>query len=263
MALSRLFFSTPLLLFSLLILASASDYCYSSTTESYASGPKPELDNSKLKDQGYSPKSSEDQQNYGSKPDTKQSKPQDSNNDSKPNYKPQPKEDDNSTPDYKPQPAKPGYDSKPTVQGPKSDEKENLLPTCIEGLVFCKSGYKYIPIKGAVVRITCQAIDDDDECETVYSDVTDANGYFFKTLSTLNLVDGLKLEECKAFLEDSPMENCKVPSDVNGGIRGALLNSYRILSDKNMKLFRAGPFFYTSESQYSDPNNGVTKLNFP
>ncbi|TXG63365.1 hypothetical protein EZV62_010359 [Acer yangbiense] len=215
MALSRLFLTTSLLLFSLLVLASASDY-------SYGSVPKP---------------------------DTKESKPQDNyNNDSKPQ---QPKEDRYSTPDnYKPQPGKPGYDEK----------KKLVLPTCVEGLVFCKSSSKYIPIKGAVVRITCKVVDDDNECETVYSDETDANGYFFKTLSPLKqltVTDGLKvIKECKAFLEDSPMEDCKVPTDVNRGISGALLNSYRILNNKNIKLFKVGPFFYTSESQYSDPNNG-------
>ncbi|KAK1558763.1 hypothetical protein Q3G72_006302 [Acer saccharum] len=185
MALSRLFLTTSLLLFSLLVLASASDY-------SYGSVPKP---------------------------DTKESKPQDNyNNDSKPQ---QPKEDRYSTPDnYKPQPGKPG----------------------------------------AVVRITCKVVDDDNECETVYSDETDANGYFFKTLSPLKqltVTDGLRvIKECKAFLEDSPMEDCKVPTDVNRGISGALLNSYRILDNKKIKLFKVGPFFYTSESQYSDPNNG-------
>ncbi|KAK2649547.1 hypothetical protein Ddye_017036 [Dipteronia dyeriana] len=165
MALSRLFLTTSLLLFSLLVLASASDY-------SYGSVPKP---------------------------DTKESKPQDNyNNDSKPQ---QPKEDRYSTPDnYKPRPGKPGF----------AEKKKLVFPTSH--------------------RVT----------------------------------DGLKvIKECKAFLEDSPMEDCKVPTDVNRGISGALLNSYRILDNMDIKLFKVGPFFYTSESQYSDPNNGTKSLNLP
>ncbi|KAA8549135.1 hypothetical protein F0562_000819 [Nyssa sinensis] len=76
---------------------------------------------------------------------------------------------------------------------------------------------------------------------------TDAKGYFFATLTSSELEDTLKLTECKAFLENSPLETCKVPSDVNKGISGALLSSYRLLNDKHMKLYSVAPFFYTSE----------------
>lgn len=104
------------------------------------------------------------------------------------------------------------------------------------------------------MRITCQVVGDDDDCETYYSEATDSNGYFFKALSSPNLTDGLKLKECKVFLDNSPMEDCKIPTDVNRGIRGALLNTFRILDHNNIKLFNVGPFFYTSEasSQYLD-----------
>ncbi|KAI9180723.1 hypothetical protein LWI28_007553 [Acer negundo] len=155
-----------------------------------------------------------------------------------------------------------GYDPNhiPEDKSAEPEAQEKLLSTTlgIQGIIYCRSGSKLTPLEGAVVRITCQVVDDDNECETVYSDETDADGYFFKTLSPLKqLTDGLKvIKECKAFLEDSPMEDCKVPTDVNGGISGALLNSYRILNNKSIKLFKVGPFFYTSETQYSDPNNG-------
>ncbi|XP_059436214.1 protein SEED AND ROOT HAIR PROTECTIVE PROTEIN-like [Corylus avellana] len=129
--------------------------------------------------------------------------------------------------------------------------KENLLSTIIgiQGLVYCKSGPKFIPLEGAVTRITCQAVDENG-FETApfsfLSDACDAKGYFFATLSGAEVEDNRKLTECRAFLELSPSETCVVPTDVNKGISGALLGSYRLLNDKKMKLYTVGPFFFTS-----------------
>lgn len=107
---------------------------------------------------------------------------------------------------------------------------------------------------GAVARITCVG-EDENGYETapfsILSGVTDAKGYFFATLSPSELEDNYgnkwKLTECRIFLDNSPLESCKVPTDVNNGISGAPLASYRTLNAKNMKLFSVGPFFYTSE----------------
>ncbi|KAF5731420.1 proline-rich protein 3-like [Tripterygium wilfordii] len=63
----------------------------------------------------------------------------------------------------------------------------------------------------------------------------------------------LKITECKAFLQSSPLETCKVATDVNKGISGALLSSYRILNDNKIKLYTLRPFIYTSETK---PNPG-------
>nr|KJB61381.1 hypothetical protein B456_009G355800 [Gossypium raimondii] len=74
-----------------------------------------------------------------------------------------------------------------------------------------------------------------------------AKGYFFTTISALNLKD------CEAFLEKSPLESCNVPKDVNKGISGAPFSGYRVLNQKHTKLYSLRPFFFTSEPK-SVPN---------
>ncbi|GLT53490.1 hypothetical protein SLA2020_267560 [Shorea laevis] len=105
---------------------------------------------------------------------------------------------------------------------------------------------------GAIARVTCLATDDrgyETAPFSTLSDGCDANGYFFATLSGLK--DNWKIKECKAFLHYSPLETCNVPVDVNHGLSGDLLSSYRIVNDndKHTKLYSVGPFFYTSESE--------------
>ncbi|CAI0417041.1 unnamed protein product [Linum tenue] len=134
---------------------------------------------------------------------------------------------------------------------------EEAFPAAVEGTVICKSPSGYVPIEGAVVRITCLQEDDEGYVTTPVScqtGPTDAKGYFFKTLPSSNKTlpsnkDDKKnsWENCKAFLEQSPMEECGVPSNVNRGIDGFPLSSHRILQDKHLKLYSVGPFFYTSE----------------
>ncbi|KAJ9187812.1 hypothetical protein P3X46_003229 [Hevea brasiliensis] len=133
-------------------------------------------------------------------------------------------------------------------------EKDKLLSTLIgiQGLIYCKSGPELIPLAGAVARVTCLAVDDygyETAPLSILSGATDAKGYFFATLSPSEVEDERKIKECKAFLEVSPLlKTCNVPTDVNKGISGALLDSYQFLTQKNMKLFTVGPFFYTSET---------------
>ncbi|KAF5731421.1 proline-rich protein 3-like [Tripterygium wilfordii] len=136
-------------------------------------------------------------------------------------------------------------------------EMENILSSTIgiQGIIYCKSGHEIIPLEGAVARITCSGVDEygfDMEPFTVLADATDAKGYFFATLSPSEVEEeNKKLKECKAFLELSPSNTCTVPTDVNGGITGALLASHRFLNEKKIKLYTIGPFFYTP-----GPNNG-------
>ncbi|CAN0889063.1 Protein SEED AND ROOT HAIR PROTECTIVE PROTEIN [Linum grandiflorum] len=101
---------------------------------------------------------------------------------------------------------------------------------------------------GAVARITCLAEDEQGyETAPFSTRPTDANGYFFKTLHS-NSVQNF-VEKCKAYIERSPMKNCSAASDVNKGITGSPLSSYRILHDKRIKLYPVGPFFYTPSYQ--------------
>ncbi|XP_029128727.1 proline-rich protein 3 [Cajanus cajan] len=171
----------------------------------------------------------------------------------KTDYKPQPTKPDYAVPepksdDYKPHPTKPYY----AAPEQKGKDELQLLPTIIgvQGVVLCKSGSNYFPIQGAVARVTC-GYEDERGYETgpisVLSHVTDSKGYFFSTLSLAELGSNLKLTECKAYLESSPLETCKIPTDVNYGISGARLSSYRLLHN-NLKLYTVGPFFCTSQS---------------
>ncbi|KAM3687904.1 hypothetical protein ACJW31_10G110200 [Castanea mollissima] len=144
-----------------------------------------------------------------------------------------------------------GYSPNQDLETPNV-EKEDLLSTIIgiQGLVYCKSGPKLIPLEGAVARITCLAVDKhgfEAAPFSFLSEACDPKGYFFTTLSPSEVEDNRKLKECKAFLELSPSGTRNVPTDVNKGISGALLGSYRLLNDKKMKLYTVGPFFFTPE----------------
>ncbi|KAG6704003.1 hypothetical protein I3842_07G114600, partial [Carya illinoinensis] len=152
-------------------------------------------------------------------------------------------------------PTKPDYE-KPNLEGILN----GLLPSGlvgIQGFVLCKSGSNYIPLKGAMVRITCLAVDKNGH-ETapfsIFSDECDAKGYFLTKISPSFLKDNWKIKECKAFQYHSPLETCKVPIDVNHGMSGAPLSSYRVLEDKNVNLYSVRPFFYTTDPQTSLPN---------
>ncbi|XP_050364623.1 protein SEED AND ROOT HAIR PROTECTIVE PROTEIN-like [Argentina anserina] len=136
--------------------------------------------------------------------------------------------------------------------------KEKLLSTIvgIQGIVYCKSGRKVTPLEGSVARITCKTVDENGfEAApiTILSDATDAKGYFLATISPFEIQNKKKkLTQCKASLELSPLDSCNVLTDANNGISGALLTSYHLLPEKNMKLFTVGPFVCTSETKPVD-----------
>ncbi|KAJ7973003.1 Pollen Ole e 1 allergen/extensin [Quillaja saponaria] len=247
MAFIQSFFATTVLLFSLLVIASANDYGYYS--------PKP--DNEKPKPEG------NDKLPVPTKPDyEKEIKP--NLVPTKPEYEKEIKPSPVPTkPDYEkeikpsPVPTKPDYEKEIK---PKSEEKAELLSTSIisiQGLVLCKSPSKYFPLQGALARITCQAVDENGYEKvpfSIVSHITDSKGYFFATISVSELEEKWKLTECKAFLESSPLDTCQVPTDVNKGITGALLSSYHLLNNDNIKLYSVGPFFYTSEPNKPVPD---------
>jgi len=104
---------------------------------------------------------------------------------------------------------------------------------------------------GAVARVTCESVNElgyETGPITVLSHVTDSKGYYYVTLSLAELGSKLKINECKTYLESSPLETCKVPTDVNHGISGAPLSSYRLL-ENNSRLYSVASFFYTSQAK--------------
>lgn len=107
-----------------------------------------------------------------------------------------------------------------------------------------------------MVRVTCGCVSElgyESGPISVWSHVTDSKGYFLAKLSLAELGSELKFTECKAYLESSPLENCKVPTDVNYGISGARLSSYRLIDNKT-KLYSVKPFFYTSQPKVPVPS---------
>ncbi|XVF79386.1 hypothetical protein PTKIN_Ptkin14bG0218100 [Pterospermum kingtungense] len=152
--------------------------------------------------------------------------------------------------------SKPGYDAtKPDIYKPKQ-EKEKPYSIAVEGFVYCKTPSSHYPIPRALAKVTCVAVDEVgvEKIVPICSVPTDAKGYFYATVSSLN-DSNLKLKDCKAILESSPEPKCNVPTDVNKGITGFPISGdvYRVLNDKHTKLYSAQPFFYTSETK-SVPN---------
>ncbi|XP_071689235.1 protein SEED AND ROOT HAIR PROTECTIVE PROTEIN-like [Rutidosis leptorrhynchoides] len=137
----------------------------------------------------------------------------------------------------------------------KVKDKETPKPIAVQGLIYCKSGSKLIPLKGATARVTCLAKNHNGlelAPFSVSSCPADDKGYFLAKLSPPSTTYIKKaeweLKDCKVFLEKSPMELCKVPLDINGGIKGAHIistSSYRLL--KNANLYSIEPFFYASD----------------
>ena len=88
---------------------------------------------------------------------------------------------------------------------------------------------------GALVRIRCVAVHEhgyETAPFSILSDATDDEGYFFMTFSTSEVEDDWKLMHCKAFLERSPMETCKFPTDINNYATGSSLLHCPYFSDK-------------------------------
>ena len=109
--------------------------------------------------------------------------------------------------------------------------------------------YIYVAHAGAVVRVTCEAVDKyglETAAFSFLSEASDEKGYFLATLCPSEISSNRKLRECKAFLELSPSETCNDPTDVNNAVRGALLSSYHFLQNKNIKMYTVGPFFFTT-----------------
>ncbi|CAI9785596.1 unnamed protein product [Fraxinus pennsylvanica] len=144
-----------------------------------------------------------------------------------------------------------GYGApKPKLESP--DPRKEFLPASfrVQGIIYCKSGSKLNPLKGAIARITCLALDKygyEPAPFSILSRPTDANGYFLTKLS-FRLEDGCKITQCKTFLESSPSNTCQFASDVNYGSNGVVLSAYRLVGgQKGTRLYSVGPFVYTSE----------------
>ncbi|KAK1385112.1 Proline-rich protein 1 [Heracleum sosnowskyi] len=134
---------------------------------------------------------------------------------------------------------------------PEKSSSEKMLTKVIgiQGTILCKTGSQLIPVKDAIARITCVAVDRKGYETAPFSKLSspaNAKGYYFVTLSPAELERGWRLRECKVYLEKSPVKSCNVPSDVNNGKTGATLPSPRLL--KTMNLYSILAFVYTPKA---------------
>ncbi|XP_060182067.1 protein SEED AND ROOT HAIR PROTECTIVE PROTEIN-like [Lycium barbarum] len=125
----------------------------------------------------------------------------------------------------------------------------------VQGMIYCKSGSKLIPLKGAVARVTCLGVEKNGYETAPFSFSSyqsDSKGYYYAVFSLKELKEydqSCTITQCKAFLESSSLEECDVPTDENKGKTGALLTSYRLLNGKkNTLLYTVAPFVYTSDN---------------
>ncbi|XP_006402354.2 proline-rich protein 3 [Eutrema salsugineum] len=133
---------------------------------------------------------------------------------------------------------------KPTYTPPTKPYVPEILKA-VDGIILCKNGYETYPIQGAKAKIVCSepgSYGKSNKEVVIYSDPTDSKGYFHVAL--IHITD---LFHCRVKLYTSPVETCKNPTNVNKGLTGVPLSmyGYRYYSDKNLKLFSVGPFYFT------------------
>ncbi|EXB62119.1 hypothetical protein L484_003348 [Morus notabilis] len=116
----------------------------------------------------------------------------------------------------------------------------------------------------AEARIRCQSSYDQkgysNDYFSIVSPKTNNKGYFFATFPASKLNDkSINIQECKAFLEYSPLEKCNVAT--GSGRTGAYLSLVPTETDKIS--YNVGSLIYTPKNQYYNtvPNNSGS--NYP
>ncbi|XP_042503764.1 protein SEED AND ROOT HAIR PROTECTIVE PROTEIN-like [Macadamia integrifolia] len=128
---------------------------------------------------------------------------------------------------------------------PTPEEENDVKSIGVQGMIYCKAGSKLTPLKGAVARITCKAVDKYGVVTgsyTVMSD-TDKSGYFLAKMSLTKIKEVGNITECKGYLRMSSLMSCSIPTNVNKGITGCPLSGPRLLHNKT-HLYTVGPFEY-------------------
>ncbi|KAJ4896434.1 Proline-rich protein 1 [Raphanus sativus] len=140
-------------------------------------------------------------------------------------------------PTYTP-PAKP-YVSKPVHTPPTKPYVPEILKA-VDGIILCKNGYETYPIQGAKAKIVCSepgSYGNSKKDLVIYSDPTDANGYFHVALTSIKYL--LHCRHQWRLATTRPMSTKSltgVPLSMYG---------YRYHSDKNLKIFSVGPLYFT------------------
>ncbi|KAB2637352.1 pistil-specific extensin-like protein [Pyrus ussuriensis x Pyrus communis] len=142
------------------------------------------------------------------------------------------------------------HDGHPPVHPPMYPPKKPFPRSfvAVQGVVYCKS-CKYSgvdtlngakPVLGATVKLQCN----NRKFPLVVKETTDKNGYFFitapKTITTFGA------HKCKVSLVSSPSAACSKPSDLHGGLSGALLKPAKPFMSQKLPflLYNVGPFAF-------------------
>ncbi|KAK9056297.1 hypothetical protein SSX86_027387 [Deinandra increscens subsp. villosa] len=136
----------------------------------------------------------------------------------------------------------------------------------VQGMVYCKlCKYRGIdtlmaatPLQGAVVLLTCN----NTKYPLKVKGTTDKNGFFFimppKTLTTFGV------HKCKVTLLSSPKATCTEPTNLNYGLKGAvLLPTAKPVGSKlpspplPFDVFTVGPFAYEASKKTICPHESI------
>ncbi|XVF40476.1 hypothetical protein PTKIN_Ptkin01aG0116700 [Pterospermum kingtungense] len=118
----------------------------------------------------------------------------------------------------------------------------------VQGVVYCKSckypgvdtlvGAK--PLSGATVKLTCK----NTKYKLVVQAKTDKNGYFF--LQAPKTITSFGAHKCTVSLVSSPLASCSKPSNLHGGLKGAILRPEKpfIANKLPFILYTVGPLAF-------------------
>ncbi|XVE99809.1 hypothetical protein REPUB_Repub03eG0233300 [Reevesia pubescens] len=134
--------------------------------------------------------------------------------------------------------------------------QEKKTEVVVEGVVYCQSCDNYgswslskpEPIPSAKVSVICKNEKDQVSFYKAYE--TDGNGYFFAELEGYKMSNSLldhPLQSCRVKLVSSPLENCKLLSNVNYGLNGSPLryeNKRLYRKDYEVVIYAAGPLAF-------------------
>ncbi|XP_059670831.1 non-classical arabinogalactan protein 31 [Cornus florida] len=146
-----------------------------------------------------------------------------------------------------------------TPISPPSHPPTHHLPTrnlmAVQGVVYCKpckyTGVETLlgasPLLGAVVKLQCN----NTKYPLVQEAKTDKNGYF---MLSPKKVTTYAFHKCKVFIVSSPMATCNKPTNLHGGLNGAVLMPHKQpppppTQPLPFQLFSVGPFAFESSGK--------------
>lgn len=138
-----------------------------------------------------------------------------------------------------------------------NEPAEKTVAVVVEGVVYCQSCHAYgtwslsgaEPIGAATIGVICK--DHRNRVSFYKAFETDKNGYFYAELKGFKMSHSFldhPLHACKVKLVSSPLESCKVLTNVNYGLYGAPLRyeDKRLVGSEHYEavVYSAGPLAF-------------------